>query len=99
MRFEIGEIAVGQHFVNSKYLNGSELEVVSGLESHLIRRLNDAPCDPHTIIGYGIRHPAGHITYIEPYYLRKKKPPEEEINWVEKLGLVKWNPTKQGVEA
>ena len=26
--------------------------------------------------------------------LRKKKPPEEEINWVEKLELVNWNPAK-----
>lgn len=34
---------------------------------------------------------------VFPHELRKKKPPEEEIDWVEKLGLVKWNPTKQGV--
>jgi hypothetical protein len=85
-KFEIGEIVIGQHFVHSTCLNGVELEVVRGLESRLIEFINRVPCVPQTLIGYGIRHPAGYITHIEPYYLRKKKPPKE-IDWVKMCKL------------
>ncbi len=94
--FEIGEIVVGQNFTNSTNLNGVEMEVVAGLENRIITRMNGLPCASHESNGYGIRHPSGHTTYIEPYYLRKKKPPE--ASWEEIQSWAKWNPTKQGVE-
>ena len=70
--------------------NGEEVIVVAELESKLsaigdIRRM------------YEVALSTGRLMCCWPHEL-KKKPPEEEIDWVEKLELKSWSPTKQGIE-
>lgn len=93
MKFEIGEIAIGQNFTGNAQLNGEELEIIGELCERRIFSLNGIPCEPYDMTGYYIKRPGGENAVVRAKYLRKKKPPE--IDWVEKLHLVK----KEGVTA
>ena len=87
MKFEIGEIA----FCTKTNRDEIILDVLSGAE---LNASGEAyiPADP-SMTYYEIS-----TAWTIESYLRKKKPPEEEIDWVEKLELKNWNPTKQRVE-
>lgn len=94
MKFEIGEVAVlCKSYVNPERV-GEECEIIDINVLSSVREPYDYAIRYKNIPGHYI---SGHWC-VNENQLRKKKPPEEEIDWVEKLGLENWNPTKQGVE-
>ena len=93
-KFEVGEIAIGQNFINSTLLNGTEMEIIGKLDKYPISTLNGFPCDLYILYGYRVRKPGGAISCIDPQNLRKKKPPEELSTWEEIEEEFNWNPKK-----
>jgi len=86
-KFEAGEIAIYRGVLDLTentaldmlQRNGEEVLIISGLD---VYHINDSP-------EYHIQFSDKRRAYVYPSELRKKKPPEENIDWVEKLGLDK----------
>lgn len=83
IKFKVGEIAIYYSPEPNPEPNGLELTILSEPEA--------SSRGPEYKVS-GFEH--GH-TYAFEFCLRKKKPPEEEINWVEKLNLTNWNPARE----
>lgn len=71
--FKVGEVCIGQNFVNSPELNGLECVIIGGLVERLSK---------HLITGlitsgfrYRVQFADGSIFAQEPYFLRLKQPP------------------------
>ena len=93
MKFEIGEMAV---FI-ADIEDPTDVSDYTGMDCEIIDPLgtdysgDGDPC-------YGVKFKDNKEMWVIEPCLKKKKPPEEEIDWVEKLELKNWNPTKQGIE-
>ena len=94
-KFSVGEIAIGQNFINSPYLNGEELVINSAYGKFVCSIYNGEPCSPpKTIEGYMCIKPDGCKTCLEIKHLRKKKPPKEEASWKQIEELTNWHPER-----
>ena len=89
-KFENDEVAILQNLIPewSQY-NGEEVVIIKCIG--LSEWKDSTSGKPVNLISYLISAPFINIRkpVICESSLRKKKPPEEEINWVEKLGLDK----------
>lgn len=93
MKFEIGEIAIGQNFTRSPEYNGLELKVVDNYGEHVCRGgVNGFPFGPIKLMGYGVEDGDGEIFYVPSNRLRKKKPPEELTSWDKIEEICGWSP-------
>jgi len=83
MGFEIGEIVIGQNFINWPERNGMECEIIGELKE---RGSSSLTTGIYTVDEcYEVKWEDGITSAQKPYFLRKKKPPE--IDWVEMLDL------------
>ena len=97
MKFEVGEIATGQNFIISTELNGAEIEITS-----LPRLITpyDIGSDKMGEEGfyYGVKIKGNAVNRLKQKFLRKKKPPKEELStWEEIQKLTSWTPEKVAV--
>ena len=99
-RFSVGDIVIGQNFINATYLNGMEGEVIDGYKQYHIGQLNGEPCEPYYIHGYAVKWADGHVSVQRTRHLRKKQPPEHEAgSWnAQVFTELGWNPTKMKQE-
>jgi len=87
-KFKVGEIAIGQNFNVSLFLNGAEVEVIGLL---MFRMANlDGVIKEH--YGYKIKKQDGGISSVSPDKLRKKKPPQQKSTWEEIQEITNWSP-------
>ena len=90
-KFKVGEIAIGQNFVNTPKRNGMECEILSILEWVECENITTGERTK------GWRHMVGwadgKTTYQETTFL-KKKPPEEKASWEEIHSITNWHPQK-----
>lgn len=96
-KFKINEIAIftpSLETCNPSLLerDGEDVQIIDPLGANL-----NFP--RHFIPMYGVRFSCGREAWAVEASLRKKKPPEENINWVEKLNLTVPNKDKVEVEA
>lgn len=77
-RFSLGEIAIGQKFKVSTYLNGAKLEIVGELRNYYCTYKNKFPCEGYMLRGYFVLKSDGNKIVVLPENLRKKRPPKKE---------------------
>lgn len=97
MKFEIGEVAIGQNCVIDVRVNGMECVITEDVK---IRRVigtttrieSDRLC-------YMVKWADGRIGAASPLKLRKKKPPKETSTWEEVQEDTGWNPQKSKISS
>ena len=86
--FSVGETVIGQNFIYCLENNGDECEIIGGLKlrSGTVRRTRKVKSEQMYIVKWS----CGKVTAQAPCHLRKKKPPEEDIeemDWVKLCNL------------
>jgi len=86
-KFSIGEVAIIHGLVDDEIYQHAKY---NGIEVTILKCVGLITYTTGDLVAYEISSPElwDNATVAEPM-LRKKKPPEEDINWVEKLGLDK----------
>lgn len=67
--------------------SGEDVQIIDPLGANLSSAFQ-------TVAKYGVKFSCGREAWVNEEALRKKKPPEEKIDWVEKLNLVMPNKEK-----
>lgn len=94
--FKLGEILIFQHAVAETFRNNSECELVGMWEMRQIGEVDHAQQRIITVFKecYQVQFQDGEIRNVQPFQLRRKKPPTREsdtkVSW-EDCG---WNPHK-----
>lgn len=75
-KFSVGEIAIGQNFVDQKQWNGMECEIIGSLQ--LCTSINLTTREETTAPRYAVKWADGFVSYQEPIYLRKRHQPQKQ---------------------
>lgn len=94
--FKVGEVAIGQNFVNNTKYNGMECTVVSALD--LVTTRHHITGEVTTAYRYGVKWADGWLTYQESHYLRKRRPPASDESAHRQAMLDCIERAKRGVE-
>ena len=92
-QFKVGDICIGQNFINHAILNGMECQIIGGLESRHIRNKNNT----YFAQRYRVKWSDGCITAAQHLHLRLKKPPRREIDTLTSWELCGWQPKRDSV--
>jgi hypothetical protein len=92
-QFKVGDVCVGQHFINWPELNGMECVVESAL--HMSTGFDPRTCQLFTGMTHVVVWEDGARTFAEPKHLRLKRPPttydgDTAGDW----GLCPWKPAQ-----
>jgi hypothetical protein len=72
-QFKVGEICVGQNFINAQYRNGMECKIVGALK--LRQSINSTSGKVRLLESYLVQWADGDVTAQRPFFLRRKRPP------------------------
>ena len=90
-RFEVGEIAIYQNFDISLGINGREVLILDGLAVRTGRNRRTGEISTH--LCYLIQDRMDGRLLVQPQYLRKKRPPREDLQIV-RWADCPWQPEK-----
>lgn len=88
--FKVGDVGIGQNFVNDPTRNGMECEIIGGLEMRL--SFTESRREFTRGLRYQVKWADGLTTDQEAYYLRPKRPPRHWLNEVVIWESVGWMP-------
>ena len=84
-QFKVCEIVIGQNFVNIPRRNGMECEIIGGL---MIRSGINHDGSTGTYMQYRVQWADGTTANVQPYLLRRRRPPASDSN--ERAYMQQW---------